>query len=426
MELARTLDEAISALALDPIEPGSPWYVAPTISVASGKKLPPLARLRAQLLRSEETDRFFLSGHIGSGKTTELRRLLADPEIRRRFYVVAFDVAPTDRPSLSSHELLFLVAAELYRRASTDDALTCFEKKDRWLGILKRMDAALYGPTGLHVQGGKFGVVFDLFFLKLSQDISVDDVRRKEFRRFAETQGSALVDLIDALVADLASALVHAGLPHRVLVAIDDLEKLQRQDQFHEIFETNLGALLAPRVPLLVTVPPSLTFGAPGTGLGQRVTHLRPIQVLTKTAAADPAAAADAAGIATLRSILAARLVPGLFTPQVVSDAALYSGGVIREFVRLLRLSAIQALDLYGQKKVTNVAFEDVLVEERNGLARTLYPTDKEALRAIHETHALKDPTELDYMRRSVVFEYNHEGIWWEAAPMLWEWLSKA
>ncbi len=71
------------------------------------------------------------------------------------------------------------------------------------------------------------------------------------------------------------------------------------------------------------------------------------------------------------------------------------------------------------------IAFEDVLVEETNNLTRTLYPADKEALREIHEGHALKNPSQLDYMRRSVVLEYNHDGIWWEAAPMLWQWLDK-
>lgn len=175
MALATSLNDAIDVLQPGPIEPGSPWYVEPEVLVHSGRKLAPLARLRAQLLRSQDDDRFFLSGHIGSGKSTELKRLLADPAIHQRFYVVAFDIEPTDRPSLSSHQLLFLIAAELYKRANSDKALQDFDKKDRWLKLLKRMDTALYGSTGLVTQGGKFGLEFDLFFFKLRQELNVND-----------------------------------------------------------------------------------------------------------------------------------------------------------------------------------------------------------------------------------------------------------
>ncbi|HSN99909.1 MAG TPA: hypothetical protein VLS89_16555 [Candidatus Nanopelagicales bacterium] len=421
----KSLNDAIDVLQPGPIEPGNPWYVEPEVHMHSGRKLPPLARLRAQLLRSHDADRYFLSGHIGSGKSTELKRMLADPAIQQRFYVVDFEIAPTDRPSLSSHQLLFLIAATLYERAKGDKALVVFEKKEKWLGILQRMDGALYGSQGLAAKGGKFGLEFDLFFVKLRQELNVDEGRRKEFRRFAETQGSVLVELIDALADDIGTALVHAGLPSRVLVAIDDLEKVEHEEQLREIFETNLGAFLAPRVPVLATVPPSLTFGGPGTALGQRVTHLRPIQVLKKITVRDPMSAADPSGVDLLQRVLAARIDLGLFEPRVIEEAAVYSGGVIRDFFGLLRLAAILALDLYGQPSVDSVAFDDVLIEETNNLTRALYPTDKEALREIHESHALKGPSQLDYMRRSVVLEYNHDGIWWDASPMLWRWLER-
>ncbi|WP_437767221.1 hypothetical protein WME77_09340 [Sorangium sp. So ce764] len=421
---ATTLDDAYQALELKALGPDDPLYVQTTIPVGRGRQLPPLARLRGQLLKSSERDRFFLSGHIGSGKSTELKRLLADPDIQRRFYVVAFDIEPEHQPSLASHELLFLIAARLYARASADKTLVKFERSDRWLGMLQRIDAALYSPTGLVAKGGKFGLSFDLFFVKLSQELAVEQGRRREFRGFAETQGSVLVELIDALVDDIGTALVHAGLPHRVLIVVDDLEKLRSNGQFTEIFDTNLGALLAPHVPILLTVPPSVTFGGPGGTLGRNVNHLRPIQVLRKTNALDPTNAEDPTGVAVMRSIFDARVGPGLFDAEVVREAALYSGGVVRDFFNLLRFAIIQA-QLYGQDHVDEIAWEDTLTEEKTRFIATLYPKDKEALRAIREVHELADAGQLEYARRSVVIEHNHDGIWWEVAPMLWEWLDK-
>ncbi|WP_437978913.1 hypothetical protein WMF11_22775 [Sorangium sp. So ce295] len=72
------------------------------------------------------------------------------------------------------------------------------------------------------------------------------------------------------------------------------------------------------------------------------------------------------------------------------------------------------------------IAWEDTLTEEKTRFIATLYPKDREALRAIREAHLLADAEQLEYARRSVVIEHNHDGIWWEVAPMLWEWLDKA
>lgn len=419
-----TLDEAYEALDLAPLGPDDPVYVQVTTVVGGGRHLPPLSRLRGQLLKSHEQDRFFLSGHIGSGKSTELNRLLADRSIQQRFYVVALNIEPQHRPSLSSHELLFLMAAQLHARASADESLVKFDKSKRWMGILERLDAALYGAKGIVTKGGKFGLSFDLLFARLTQELAVEQGRRTEFRTFAETQGSVLVELIDTLVEDIGTALVTAGLPHRVLLVVDDVEKLSTDKQFIEIFDTNLGALLAPKVTILLTVPPSVTFGGPGGALGKNVNHLRPIQVLKKTTALDPTSAEDPAGVAVMRSIFEARVRPGLFDPEVVREAALYSGGVVRDFFNLLRFSIIQA-QLYDQEHVDPIAWEDTLTEEKTRFVATLYPRDKEALRGIREAHALSDPGQLDYARRSVLIEHNHDGIWWEASPMLWEWLHQ-
>lgn len=163
----------------------------------------------------------------------------------------------------------------------------------------------------------------------------------------------------------------------------------------------------------------------PATALGQQATHLFPIQVLTKKAARDPMSIADEGGVDVMRRALAARIDLDLFEPGVVEKAAVYSGGVIRVFFRLVRAASMYALDLYGLAKVDSATLEDVLADEMNKLTRMLYPVDREALREIHESHALKDPSQLEYVRRSLVIEYDHDGIWCAASPMLWRWLER-
>jgi hypothetical protein len=167
-------------------------------------------------------------------------------------------------------------------------------------------------------------------------------------------------------------------------------------------------------------LPANITFGGPTTELGANITHIRPAQVLGKVATMDPLAAADPGGTEYLRRVLAQRVRDGLFDPDVVRHAAVYSGGVLRAFFELLRNAAIRAADLYGLTTVNAVTFNDQLEDEKNNLARATYPADRTVLAEIHRSHELPDRAALILMTTSLVLEYNHAGIWWEANPLLW------
>ena len=91
---------------------------------------------------------------------------------------------------------------------------------------------------------------------------------------------------------------------------------------------------------------PAVTFGGPTTELGANITHLRPVQVLLKTAAPDPRSALDRTAMPYMRAVLGKRVREGLFEEDVVESAAVYSAGVLRKFFELLRNAAIRAADL--------------------------------------------------------------------------------
>lgn len=174
-----------------------------------------------------------------------------------------------------------------------------------------------------------------------------------------------------------------------------------------------------------MTLPATVTFGGPTTELGANITHIRPIQVLKKTTAATPLDAIDRAALPYMRAVLGKRVREGLFDDDVVESAAVYSGGVLRKFFELLRNAAIRAADLYELPTVNSITFNDQLEEEKNNLARATYPADRVMLAQIHEHHELPTREALPLMNASLVLEYNHTGIWWEANPLVWHILTQ-
>jgi hypothetical protein len=422
MPLAQTLADAISTLTVGPLdESQEDWYVGNPTSTASGRTVPPLAMLRASLLRARDSERLFLSGHVGSGKSTELARLLRDPAILRKFFVVSFAIADEEIGQLTTAHLLFIIAAELYTRARAQGLLG--KHRRRWEAILKRLDER-FGPKGISASEGSLELKLNLVVVELRQQLKLQDRRREEFRAFAESEGTILVDLINALAEDITLAVMEAGIAERVLIVIDDIDKIRSSPQIEEIFQKNLAALRAPQLPILMTLPATVTFGGPTTELGANITHIRPVQVLQKTESTDPRAALDRGAMPYMRAVLGKRVREGLFDEDVVESAAVYSGGVLRKFFELLRNAAIRAADLYGLPTVNAITFNDQLEDEKNDLARATYPADRAVLAQIHKQHALPDREALRLMNASLVLEYNHAGIWWDANPLVWHVLT--
>jgi hypothetical protein len=264
MPTAQTLSEAIDVLTPEPLdEAHNDWYVGNPTTTPGGHVVHPLGMLRASLLRSRDAERLFLSGHIGAGKSTELKRLLRDPAIRRRYFVVDFRLADEEIPEVTSTHLLFIIAAELYQRADAQDLLKRGRK--RWEAILKRIDERFFGQKGVSREGS-VDLKFNLLFMELRQQLKLVDSKRKEFRSFAESETTILVDLINALAEDIQLALLEQSLPERVLVVIDDIDKIRSALQIDDIFNKNLALLRAPRIPVLMTLPADITFRRPDDG----------------------------------------------------------------------------------------------------------------------------------------------------------------
>src|SRR5580692_1997364 len=101
VQRAKSLDDARDVLELSPLdflgggrdEPASDpaFYVEPPPRDDVGDGLPgpgPEQRLRDDLLGRRLPTSLFLSGHVGSGKSTQINKLAADDAIRGAFSVV--------------------------------------------------------------------------------------------------------------------------------------------------------------------------------------------------------------------------------------------------------------------------------------------------------------------------------------------------
>jgi KAP family P-loop domain len=430
MARAKTLEEATRLLDPRPLdfshpnpqgakEASDPAFYAPK----PGEKRPdgfafppPIDRIRKRLLSGTRNTKLFLSGHVGSGKSTELSRLAIDPQIAARFNVVSFRFEDQEWAVLDSSQILFRIAAELFEKHR--DRL---EKLGNWRKILKSLNDRVFEPVGMQIKESSTSVEVSAFIFKLRQDFKLSAGIRKQFRDYGETKQSVLQDLIRDLVDDIEEALTKEDGPNELLLIVDDLDKLRTEDQQRDVFDTNLSALLAPQLPVLYTVPTAVRFSDEVRAeIRQNAEDLFPVRVL-KTAPDtwNPEDAYLDERIGFFQAVVGLRVDPGLIEPDAIRLAAIYAGGVLRDFFRLLREGV--ALAIYNEMTVLDgVAMRYAVEEERRRESIGLYAPDYEALVHIHHTGALRTVEDGRYLALARVLECWNGKVLFDAHPLLW------
>ncbi len=118
------------------------------------------------------------------------------------------------------------------------------------------------------------------------------------------------------------------------------------------------------------------------------------------------------------------RLASGLAEPAALERAALYSGGVARDFFRLLREAAFNAEGL-RRTTIEDRVMESVVKHARTELQYGLYEADLRALERVRATHDLPAVEQVHLLDQSWVLELNGEELWFEVNPLLWAKLAR-
>lgn len=427
---AHTLREALDTLDIRPLEFGSnvdqnvavspDFYVEPPAYERAGQMASPgpIDQIRDQLLDRPASVKVFLSGHVGSGKSTQINRLLVDKDLLGRFAIVKLRFEEQEWAFLDSAQILFRIAGALFDYGKAEKLLS---EGAEWEEKLARLDARLYGDHGVIAKEGGVGMELNLVFVKLKQDLKMNQNRRAEFRALAETEQSILRDLLEALANDIQNNLAKQEMPASLLVLIDDLDKVRGPEQQKEIFETNLNALFVPSFRVLYTVPTSVSFKGSHEDLKNRLEHLYPIRVLDKAAGIfDPEKALRPARLDFFRTAVHQRVDRSLIDEDSIRLAAIYSGGVLRDFFRLLA-TAVQVARHNKIEVVEEPAMRAAIHDERLRDSRGIYEPDWKALYHVHQTNELRSEDDRKYLDQARVLECYNDIVWFEASPLLWK-----
>lgn len=409
MPKAKNLQEAYNNLVVEPLETEEEFrdfYVGRPAKAPS-----PIEELKDRIEISDRKEKYLFLGFRGSGKSTELNRLfdMIDPD---RFLVVSYSIR--DQLNVSDfdfRDFFVSMALMIYDTALEEGVNLNQDIEEDFRDFVKRItNVSEEEITGSRAAGISLSLA-KVLLLKLGREAKTREYIRKEL----EMQISDLIQRLNWLIVD-----VEEKTGKKLVVIVDDLDKLDRVEQSESFFYKNYELLGQPSCFVVYTFPIPLAFNPYFETVSSAFDDtiiLPQLPVINKDGSRNET------NLGFYRDVVRKRMEDHLIDDAVLDDAIL-STGKLSEFVSIMRDATIKA---YRNKR-EQIAKEDVesaLEKLRRTYDRTLTEAHKRRALEIHESKEARDLDNFDGLSRELLFsltaiEYEDEnGRWCDVDPLL-------
>jgi hypothetical protein len=394
------------------LSPGDPRYIDLTqvrgrVNVAQ--------RVTRRILRVSppQFHQQLITGHRGSGKSTELMRLQARLR-QEKFFAIYLDLENIlDLGDILYLDVLLAMARAVYEDLEGEKiklSPELLKNLDRWFAerVLteeqwRDAEAGLRGELGIGVELP--------FFIRclatITGQIRAGGSRREEVRRKLEPQLREFLDSLNLLLDDAQVQLSRANWAG-LAVIVDGLEKMHYrplpdgQSSHSALFVQHAEQLKRPRCHLIYTVPVSLAFNA---NLGDSFGEIEIIPMVTVVG--EDGKTPNQEGRQALFNLVAERVkVDQVFeSEEAVWKLVDVCGGSVRDLVRLVRFACDEAEDRITMDHVQRAILQ--LVREYDYLVKD---EDLDALVkiAVHR-RVPGDEASARFLHLRLVLEYYNE-----------------
>ena len=374
----------------------------------------PLSEIKWDLLNENPIPpKFLFSGHRGSGKSTELRTLVADEGIQSKYFTVHYSIRDIlDPADLKYTDLLLSIGLRIFAEAATAKLRLkrrLLDELNRWIGLVEIEKENIAEEDGeVEASAG-----LSAFFAKVQAKLKLEHTSRETIRQTIEPYVSELISTINSIVAEVKSK---SG-KREVLVAIDDLDKPDLT-LAKELFYERQTSLVQPNCSIIYTIPIAILYSPEAGQVGRAFTESYVLPNVTITKQHDRRQP-DEEGCALMRDFVLKRMSENLMDDDALGHAVSISGGVFREMARVIRIAASKAY-ARGEDKVEITDVKKAESQIRNEFRRMLETEDYDALKEIYEKQELRGSETCAKLLHSMsVLEYRNDENWCDVHPVV-------
>ncbi len=368
--LAPSLEEASILLdghrSLDPKDPVYERLYVPRPQVESH-----LIREATRAERGQHPFHWCFTGHTGSGKSTELNRIMTDPELSSYLPLRVDLEAEFDIHNIDYTDLLLAMARACAEKA---DRLSCSVPKDLRQAI-ERLGAEVFTEEDRHIRTeGQAGLKITLPFLTLGEEVRSGGGKREVIRRKISTGVREFTRLIDGLAAALEQ---HTG--KHVLCVLDGLDHADVK-LVQDLLNDHLLALRQPRISKIFVIPLALLNTPFLATIGREYSTVPNIKVFEEP----NREALDIAGFSFYKDVISRYVSLELFSEEALKSLCELSAGILRDMIRNTGDACGYAVDA-GAPKVTPEHVEPVWNQMMRFYRSQLLKKDYEVLDEVNK-----------------------------------------
>ncbi|MBE9177429.1 ATP-binding protein [Oculatella sp. LEGE 06141] len=382
-----------------------------------------------QLVEDDDSrdGKIIFAGHRGCGKSTLLAEFGRQCD-ERGYFVVFFSIADTIEMSDVNHiNILFAIALNMMVEAEKRQVNISTSVKEslyKWFATRTRIET--------EATSAEAGAGFDLFKF-ISGKLKTEATIRNEIKHEFERNISDLVGRLNEI-----AALVEAATQKQVLVIIDDLDKLDL-GLVRQIYQDHIKALFQPGFRVVFTIPvSSLREGSLRaiivSAADDQIVEMPVAKLFDKGERRKPHPVSRPEMRETLCHILHKRIPNGVIEPDIAEQIVFYSGGVLRELIRIANICCRICLrsirrhpdrtDIIINQAVLIEAIKDIRLDFETPLGKA----DYQILQATYDTFKPDDPkdqTFLDLLHGLHILEYRNDEVWYDTHPIVTDLLKR-
>ena len=351
-------------------------------------------------LISKSNAKLLFSGHLGSGKSTELQKIMERFDNKEDFLIIFFDAVELLNPyDIEYSDVLFAISAVLYQKL--------IEKKikldKRLVNELENFTIEITKEERLLKEKGIKGF-FKIFFFEGGGKYGKEEVTRKEIRKNIKPRTTRLVLLINNLIDEIKRKYKN------IVIIIDSTDHIRPLETADIVF-SDLGMILKDiNCGFVITVPIEFQY---------LPKYMRIIEYFDNSKALpNPHPIKD---FKVLKTIIEKRMDTKLINKNAMKYAIEKSGGLVRDLIKIVALSSIRAM-VDEKNKIYKEDIEGEVRDIKNDFLRFI--TKKEDIEALIKIDKEKNINLIDeeirgrLMEGKCIIEYSN-GVNWDIHPIV-------
>lgn len=359
------------------------------------------------------------TGHGGSGKTTELNKLIE--ELGDRYFVVKVSTGAIVPPTDLTYVDVILIAAMALFRAASDERLirpgAAQIVEGVWEQIRQLIDKVIFGSVPYRRTAQSSDVSVKLGISPIVQGLTLEFEAR--FKNEPHTRRQIREQMQDRLSEVIEKAnLLSAEIQHRyrtpVLLVVEDTDKPDPA-RAAELFFDHPQSLTAFNAAVIYTFPIALRYNARYNEVDRYFNCFR----MPNLPLHGKDGAPNEDGRRVLDKAIARRLENDLITPEARHKLILASGGLMRILIGLVQNAAVNALGR-GAARIERVDAERAITDLRKDFVAALRSDDYPILAARYRDKQLSsDGTLQELLQIRALLEYENGETWCDVHPVV-------